>query len=101
MRAVNRCRGRPVIVELDVRRLQAGFYEYRASNGGHELYTDAGFSSIADALRSASDITGDIRGFEVCYGGVVVGTYPVQELHESAEVVAAHAVRTASAFGHH
>lgn len=92
-------RRRPFIAELAVGRLQAGIYEYKASCGGHELFTDAGFASITDALRSASDITGDIRGFEVSYGGVVVGTYPVEELHQTADAVAERAVRTVSALG--
>ena len=91
----------PFIAELEVRRLQAGIYEYRASYRGTELYADAGFSSIEDALRSASGDAGDIRGFEVCYGGVVVGTYLAEELSTTAAAIAARAVRTANAFDDH
>lgn len=89
--------GTPFIAELEVRRLQAGIYEYRASYRGTELYADAGFSSIEEALRSASGDTGDIRAFEVFYGGVVVGTYLTEDLHRTASAVAAHAVWIVSA----
>ncbi len=92
-------RGHPFIAELEVRRLQAGIYEYRASYRGTELYADAGFSSIEDALRSASGDVGDIRGFEVCYGGVVVGTYLAEDLYASASTVAAHAVWIVNTLG--
>ena len=49
---------------------------------------DAGFASIREAIEGAADITGDIRGFEVRYEGLTVGTYPLALLQDSAESVA-------------
>lgn len=45
---------------------------------------------------SAAEIEGDIRGIEVCYAGLVVGTYPLGKLLSSAEQVAQQAVEAAS-----
>jgi len=86
----------PFVARLDIRRLQAGLYEYHASYAGQELFSDAGFSSIAEALHAASDVTGDIVGFEVAYAGFVIGTYSVDVLRATADEVAQRAVDTAA-----
>jgi hypothetical protein len=86
----------PFVARLDIRRLQAGLYEYHASYAAQELFSDAGFSSIAEALHAASDVTGDIVGFEVAYAGFVVGTYPVETLRATADEIAQRAVDTAA-----
>jgi hypothetical protein len=90
----------PFVARLDIRKLQAGLYEYNASYAGQELFSDAGFSSIAEALHAASDVTGDIVGFEVAYAGFVVGTYSVDVLRATADEVAQRAVDTAASLRH-
>jgi hypothetical protein len=94
--AVSFVPGRPFVAKLDVRKWEPGMYEYIVHEGSHELYTDAGFNSISEALKAASDTEGDIIGFEVSYAGYVVGTYPLGELHATAEAVAQRAVETAA-----
>ena len=91
----NASRGRsPFVARLDIRKLQAGLYEYHASYAGRELFSDAGFSSIAEAIHAASDVTGDIVGFEVAYAGFVAGTHSVEVLRATADEVAQRAVDT-------
>jgi hypothetical protein len=64
---------------------------------GVEMMADTGFSTIREAIESASDITGGIRGFEVAYAGLAVGTYTLVTLGSSAEEVAQKAVATVAA----
>lgn len=90
----------PFVARLDIRKLQAGLYEYHASYAGQELFSDAGFSSIAEALHAVSDVTGDIAGFELAYAGFVVGTYSVDVLHATVDEVAQRAVDTAASMRH-
>ena len=62
------------------------------------MFTEAGFASISEAIEHAADITGDILGFEVSYGGLSVGTYPLAELlRTSAESIAQRAIETVAA----
>lgn len=35
--------------------------------GGQEMFSDAGFTSINEALAAATDTSGDIEGFTVEY----------------------------------
>lgn len=90
-----------IIPRLDIIKLKPGLYEYRMSHGGHEFMNDAGFASIREAVAAAADITGDIRGFEVRYEGLTVGTYPLALLQDSAESVAQQAVETLASLGDH
>jgi hypothetical protein len=90
-----------IIPRLDIIKLKPGLYEYRMSDGGHEFMNDAGFASIREAIEAAADITGDIRGFEVRYEGLTVGTYPLALLQDSAESVAQQAVETLASLGDH
>ena len=85
------------IPSLDIKKLQPALYEYRLSHGGQEMFTEAGFASISEAIEHAADITGDILGFEVSYGDLSVGTYPLAELRTSAESIALRAVQTVAA----
>jgi len=90
-------RGRsPFVARLDILKLQAGLYEYHASYAGQELFSDAGFSSIAEAIQAASDVTGDIVGFEVAYAGFVIGTYAIEVVRATAAEIAQRAVDTAA-----
>jgi hypothetical protein len=88
-----------VIARLDVRKLQPSLYEYQVSHSGQEVFSDAGFPSIAEALRSAADVTGDIRAYEIAYAGLVAGTYVVEELAASADAVAQRAVDLSASLG--
>jgi hypothetical protein len=88
-----------IVARLDVRKLQASLYEYVVSYSGQEMFSDAGFSSIADALREAADVTGSIRGYEVAFAGLVAGTYAVEELASTADQVAQRAVEIAASLG--
>lgn len=47
------------------------------------MLADAGFPTIRAAIESGIDITGEIRGFEVAYAGVTIGTYPMAMLRIS------------------
>lgn len=88
-----------VVARLDIRKLQPSLYEFQVSHSGQEVFSDAGFSSIADALRTAADVTGAIGGYEVAYAGLVTGTYSVQELAATADAVAQRAVELAASLG--
>ena len=90
-------RGRPFIPRLDISRLEPGFYEYVMHYGGQEMYREAGYSSISDVIADVSDLTG-IDGYEVEYQGLVVGTYPISMVKNSAERIAQEAVATAAQF---
>lgn len=86
-----------IIPRLSICKLEAGLYGYRVSLDGVEMMADAGFGTIREAIESASDITGSIRGFEVAYAGLAVGTYTLSTLGSSAEEVAQEAVATVAA----
>lgn len=90
--------GPAIIPRLDVYQLQPGLYELRVSEGSDELFVDEGFSSIEEALRSGTATTGPIKGFEVAYEGLVVGTYLADELRASIARVANQAVALYAAF---
>ena len=62
------------------------------------MSSDAGLTSIRDALSSASDMTGDIEGFEVAYEGIAVGTYTLKSLQSSPESIAKDALATVAPF---
>lgn len=85
-----------IIPRLEISKIESGLYAYMLSYRGQEMAFDAGFSSIREAIESAADIEGDIRGIEVVYAGLTVGTYPLEKLIASAEQVAQQAVETAS-----
>lgn len=87
-----------IIPSLDIVK-QPGLYQYqyRVSLQGEEMFGDLGFASIGEALESASDVSGDIRGFKVSYGALTIGTYPMLALRTDAEVIARRAVVTAAA----
>ncbi|WP_442782717.1 hypothetical protein [Collimonas fungivorans] len=86
-----------IIPRLDIFKIDAGLYGYQVSMGGVEMMADTGFSTIREAIQSASDITDGIRGFEVAYAGLAVGTYSLATLCSSAEEVARRAVATVAA----
>jgi hypothetical protein len=94
--------GRPardgLIFRLDVVRHDAGLYEARITYHDQEIDTSIGYASISEAIQSAADITGDVRGFEVAYQGLVIGTYPIGAIRESAAEIADRAVSTRGAF---
>lgn len=90
---------KPLLARLDVDRLDTALYEYTISYSHRKLFSDAGFSSISDALGAAAeDAPENFIGFEVAYAGLVVGTYPVQEVQANAEAIARRAVENASTF---
>lgn len=86
-----------IIPRLDIFKIDAGLYGYQVSMGGVEMMADTGFSTIREAIQSATDISGGIRGFEVAYAGLAVGTYTLAALGSSAEEVAQKAVATVAA----
>jgi hypothetical protein len=85
------------IPHLDVQQLGSGLYEYQLAFAGEVMDSAAGFSSISDAIAAAADITGDIRGFQVSYAGVVVGTYRLETLRATAQTIASLAIETVAA----
>lgn len=85
------------IAKLSVRRVAPSQYLFEVSHGGEVLYEDAGFTSIEEAISSANNQQGPIRGFEVAYQGVVVGTYLCEELEHAVEEVAERAVELVEA----
>ncbi|MGM9482942.1 hypothetical protein ACS5PN_17235 [Roseateles sp. NT4] len=91
-------RGEGVILNLGIQQLESGFYEFHVEFAGQLVESAAGFSSISEAIESAAGVTGDIRGFQISYGGLVIGTYPLETLRADAGAVAHRAVETAAAF---
>lgn len=87
-----------VIAMLNVRKIEPGQYMYAVAHAGEVLYEDAGFTSIEEAISAANDQQGPIRGFEVAYGGIVVGTYHCNELKSAAAAVAEKAVERYAVF---
>lgn len=87
----------PIIARLSVRRVAPGQYLFEVSHGGEVLYDDAGFTSIEEAISAASNQQGSIRGFEVAYQGLVVGTYLCEEIEHVVEEVAERAVELVAA----
>lgn len=76
-----------IIARLSARRVAPGQYLFEVSHGGEVLYEDAGFTSIEEAISSANNQQGPIRGFEIAYQGVVVGTYLCEEIEHVVEEV--------------
>ncbi len=87
-----------IIAKLAVYKIESGVYEFNVSNGTDTLYEDAGFALIEAALLAATEQEGPICGFEVSYGGIVVGTYLCEELRGQAAQIAAHAVERKAVF---
>lgn len=90
--------GRGFIPLISISKLTAGLYEYHMTYGGQEMFSDAGFTSINEALAAATDTSGDIEGFTVEYQGIMVGTYPAAFLQSSPGSVARDAVATVAPF---
>lgn len=86
-----------IIARLSVRRVAPGQYLFEVSHGGEVLYEDAGFTSIEEAISAANDQQGPIRGFEIAYQGLVVGTYLCEELEHVAEELPVRAVELVAA----
>lgn len=89
---------RGFIPKLSITKLSPSLYDYHVTYRGEAMSSDVGLTSISEALSSASDITGDIEGFEVAYQGIVVGTYPVETLRSFPESVARDALATVTPF---
>jgi len=89
---------RDFIARLYIRQLAPGLFEYQVMFANEVIDSAAGFSSISDAIEAAADITGSVRGFEVSYDGLVVGTYPLKGLRATAQLVALRAIGTTAAF---
>ena len=86
------------IASLIIQKLEANNYQFNVSYGGETLYSDAGFTSIEAALIAASEQDGPVDGFEVAYGGIVVGTYLCAELKADAAGIAELAVERQATF---
>jgi hypothetical protein len=83
-----------MIAVLSIWQMQPGLYEYRVMNGDQELFADAGFESIKDAIADASSGEGPLTAMEVSYSGIVGGTFPMFRLRTDAAGVAKHLVET-------
>lgn len=86
------------ILSLVIKQVEPALYEYHLFNGQEELDAYGGFTSLSAAIQDAGDVTGDIKGFEIRYQGLVIGTYPLDALRESAESIALCAVETIASF---
>lgn len=82
------------IVRLAIVKLDKCLYEYSISDCGVELYRDAGFASIADAIRGAAEGESAFLGYEVAFGGVTGGTYPAEVLGLDAVSIADNLIET-------
>lgn len=78
----------PIIARLSVRKVAPGQCLFAVSHGGEVLYEDPGFTSIEEHQRCQQP-AGPIRGFEIAYQGVVVGTYLIARTTEIKPIVAA------------
>jgi hypothetical protein len=83
-----------MIATLYILQMQPGLYEYRVRMHGQELFSDAGYDSIASAIKAASNIEGPITAMEVAYSGIVEGTYSLYRLRTDASGVVTHLVAT-------
>ncbi len=87
-----------MIVRIEIDGNEESQYDYRVSYESEALYSDAGLSSIVEALVAAVEgLAPDVVGVEVWYRGVVSGTYPLQVIAMNHEQIAAHAVNTTAA----
>lgn len=83
---------------ISISKLAGSLYECHVTYGGQEMFSDAGFTSINEALTAASDTSGNIEGFTVEYQGIMVGTYPIAFLQSSPESIARDAKATVAPF---
>lgn len=97
-RLTSRMTRRGFIPKISISKVSSNVYDYHLSYEGQAMSSDVGFSSISEALSSASDMTGDIEGYNVQYQGIMVGTYPNEFLQSSPESVARDAVATVAPF---
>ncbi|MDO9006456.1 MAG: hypothetical protein Q7V20_23685 [Aquabacterium sp.] len=81
-----------VIASLSIHKIDSGLYDFTVSCSGQPLYEDAGFSSVTEAIVAAIQQEGPIRGFELSYGSIVIGTYLCEELKADAAGIADHAM---------
>lgn len=81
-----------IIARLWVHKVAPGEYTFSVAHGEEVLYEDAGFTSIKESILAANDQQGPIKGFEVAYQGVVIGTYLCQELEHVVDDLAERAV---------
>lgn len=86
-----------IIAKLSVRRVAPSQYLFEVSHGGEVLYEDVGFTSITETIHAANNQQGPIRGFEIAYQGLVVGTYLCEEIEHVVAEVAERAVELVDA----
>lgn len=89
----------PMILTLDITKIESGLYEARLSEGGTEVTAPSAYDTITAALRAvAQDIPDDFAHFvEVHYSGVSSGTIGTTRLAVEAEAVAARLVELVAA----
>lgn len=85
---------RGFIPKLSISKVASNLYDYHVTYEGQAMSSDIGFTSISEALYSASKMTGDIEGFQVDYQGIVVGIYAADSLLSSADSVERAALAT-------
>lgn len=87
-----------MIPRADIHRLESSQYQLRLSHGGQELFSEEAFTCMEDALTTAAATTGPIRGFEVAYEGLCVGTYTAGEMEVDAAAITARALALHATF---
>lgn len=74
---------------LHIQKLESGIYALEITEGGHQIYEDAGLASIEDCLQQASNgLLGAVHALEIRYRSVGVGTVSVTTIYHSRQSVA-------------
>ena len=88
-----------MIARLDILQIEPQLYEYFVSIGQEPLFNAAGYTSISQAIAEASSqACAPIMGLEIAYGGIVAGTYHLNEISYQPNEIAEHVVSTYSKF---
>jgi hypothetical protein len=87
-----------MIVRIEIEGSDLALYDYRVRYESEDLYADSGLSSPLEALVAAVEgLPPDAVGVEVCYRGVVSGTYPLGVVAMSPDQITEHALNTTAA----
>jgi hypothetical protein len=87
-----------MIVRIEIDASPAGDFDYRVTHESESLFGDSGLASLSECLVAAIEgLPPAVVAAEVCYQGIVSGTYPLAVVAMNLEQVAVHAVNTAAA----
>lgn len=86
------------VASLVITKIGDGLYSYAVEVAQQELFSEAGFDTITQALSDAGANAAAFIGCEVTYSGIVAGTFSPAELVARGEEVAQLCVENAARF---